>query len=96
MPRRISEKSACGVGCQFEKDTAAKVGALTDALADACGRLEQAVAQVPAETVRAMVYCHETIIPLMAEARAGADKLETLTDASYWPFPVYSDLMFYV
>ena len=94
--RRASEKSSCGVSCQFEKDTAAKVGALTDALADACGRLEQAVAQVPAETVRAMVYCHETIIPLMAEARAAADKLETLTDASYWPFPVYSDLMFYV
>ncbi len=94
--RRISEKSACGVGCQFEKDTAAKIGSLTDALADVCGRMEQAVAQVPAETVRAMVYCHETIIPLMAEARTVADKLETLTDASYWPFPVYSDLLFYV
>ena len=94
--RRASEKSSCGVSCQFEKDTAAKVGALTDALADACGRLEQAVAQIPAESMQAMVYCHDTLIPLMAEARAAADKLETLTDASYWPFPVYSDLMFYV
>ena len=51
---------------------------------------------LPGEAVRAMVYCHETILPLMAQARTAADKLETLTDASYWPFPVYSDLMFYV
>ena len=58
--------------------------------------MEQAVAQVPGDALHAMVYSHETIIPDMAAAREIADKLETLTDASYWPFPVYSDLLFYV
>ena len=72
------------------------MGALTDALAATCSKLEEAVAQLPGETVQAMVYCHETIIPLMAAAREASDKLETLTDASYWPFPVYSDLLFSV
>ena len=32
----------------------------------------------------------------MAEARTAADKLETMTDSAYWPFPVYSDLLFSV
>ena len=93
---RAAGKTACGVSCQYEKDTAAQIGTLTDTLADACAHLEQAVAQVPGDAKDAMVYCHETIIPCMAAAREAADKLETLTDASYWPFPVYSDLLFYV
>ena len=93
---RAAEKTACGVSCQYEKDTAAQIGTLTDTLADACAKLEQAVAQVPGDALHAMVYSHETIIPDMAAAREIADKLETLTDASYWPFPVYSDLLFYV
>ena len=93
---RAAEKSACGVSCGYEKDTAAQIGTLTDDLAAACAKLEQAVAQVPGDAMAAMGYCHSTIIPDMAAAREVADKLETLTDASYWPFPVYSDLLFYV
>ena len=93
---RAAGKAACGVSCGYEKDTATQIGALTDALADACAKLEQAVTQVPGDAMDAMVYSHETIIPDMAAAREIADKLETLTDAAYWPFPVYSDLLFYV
>ena len=93
---RAAGKAACGVSCGYEKDTATQIGALTDTLADACAKLEQAVAQVPGDAMDAMVYSHETIIPDMAAAREIADKLETLTDAAYWPFPVYSDLLFYV
>ena len=93
---RAAGKAACGVSCGYEKDTATQIGALTDALADACSKLEQAVAQVPGDAMDAMVYSHETIIPDMAAAREIADKLETVTDAAYWPFPVYSDLLFYV
>ena len=44
---------------------------------------------------QAMYYC-KTVIPAMEAARADADQLETLTDQSYWPFPTYSDLLFYV
>ena len=32
----------------------------------------------------------------MAKAREAADKLETMTASDYWPFPVYSDLLFSV
>ena len=30
----------------------------------------------------------------MAELRAVCDEAETLTAASYWPFPTYGDLLF--
>ena len=42
------------------------------------------------------MYYRKTIIPAMETARADADLLETLTDQSYWPYPTYSDLLFYV
>lgn len=32
----------------------------------------------------------------MAKAGRPADQPETLTDSKYWPFPVYSDLLFSV
>lgn len=51
---------------------------------------------MPADALEAMVYSHETIIPCMTAARKTADQLETLTASECWPFPVYSDLLFYV
>ena len=31
----------------------------------------------------------------MNTLRTAADALETLTDKSYWPYPTYSDLLYY-
>ena len=31
----------------------------------------------------------------MSAVRAEADALELITDNSYWPFPTYSDILFY-
>ena len=35
------------------------------------------------------------IVPLMEELRKQADVLEKNTAKSYWPYPTYSDLLFY-
>jgi glutamine synthetase len=93
---RADSKSALGVACKYEKSTAAEIGKLTDALLDACDKLEKDVAKIPADSKKAMAYCHKTIIADMAKAREAADTLETLTASEYWPFPVYSDLLFSV
>jgi glutamine synthetase len=37
----------------------------------------------------------DTIVPGMQAIRSHADELEALTDKSYWPYPTYSDLLFY-
>ena len=41
------------------------------------------------------MYYHDTIVPGMNALRAEADVLEAMTDKSYWPYPTYSDLLFY-
>ena len=84
------------MSCRYETDTAAETGRLTDALLDACGRLEADMAKLPGGSLEAMTYCHEVIIPDMAAARETADKLEVITASGYWPFPVYADLLFSV
>ena len=32
----------------------------------------------------------------MDKVRTAADQLETLVGKKYWPFPTYSDILFYV
>jgi len=93
---RADSKSAMGVSCKYEKNTAAEIGKLTDALLDACDKLEKDVSEIPADSKKAMEYCHKIVIADMATAREAADTLETLTASEYWPFPVYSDLLFSV
>ena len=76
--------------------TEAGKSALTDALQEICAKMETDLAATPADATAAMNYCHDVLIPDMAKAREAADQLETLTASDYWPFPVYSDLLFYV
>ena len=94
--QRAYHKDAMGVPHQYETSTAMQIGTLTDALQADCAKLEADLAAIPAGSIEAMNYCHEVLIPDMAEARKAADQLETLTASKSWPFPVYSDLLFYV
>ncbi len=41
-------------------------------------------------------YYYEEILPAMEETRKIADALESMVAKEYWPFPTYSDLLFYV
>ena len=94
--QRLYHKEACHMACRYERVTAARVSELTDELLAACDRLEADLGAIPGETMDAMCYCHNVLIPDMAEARRAADQLETLIPSDRWPFPVYSDLLFYV
>ena len=94
--QRAYHKDAMHLPCQYETGTAARIAALTDTLMACCDKLERDLAAIPEETMDAMCYCHNVLIPDMADARKAADQLETLTDSEFWPFPVYSDLLFYV
>ena len=92
---RADCKEAAGVACRYEKSVAAEVAKLTDELMDACMQLEADVAKIPAAAEEAMQYSHSVVVPDMNAARAIADSLETMTAKEYWPFPVYSDILFY-
>ena len=94
--QRAYHKDAMGVSRQYETSTAKEIADLTDALQNACSKMESDLDAIPADATAAMRYCHDVLIPDMEEARKAADQLETLTASDYWPFPVYSDLLFYV
>ncbi|MEY8386065.1 glutamine synthetase III [Oscillospiraceae bacterium 38-13] len=89
-------KKSAGASCRYETATAQKISSLTDTLMDACIKLEGDLAAVPSGAEKAMVYCHDVLVPDMTAARETADKLETLTSSEAWPFPVYSELLFSV
>ena len=93
---RADSKGSLGASSRYESATAKEVSALTDELMDACDKLAADMAAMPADSKKAMAHSHDVIIPDMAAARAVADKLETITAKEYWPFPVYSDLLFSV
>lgn len=41
-------------------------------------------------------YIKEMLLPFMAQMRAAADEMETMVDKKDWPYPAYSDMLFYV
>jgi glutamine synthetase len=93
--KQAGEKSNLGVSCQYEKTTAKRIGELSDALQSAMETIEQDSFAAPKDQAAAMHFIRQTLCPDMAAARVIADQLELLTARAYWPFPVYSDLMFY-
>ncbi len=82
--------------CKAEKALITKLSVETDALFDRCEDLKSAIALVPAASKEeAVAYYRQVVVPAMEAVRVHADTLEQLTDKSYWPYPTYSDLLFY-
>ena len=84
-----------GCLCKAESDLIVRISTLTDELHNQCGELAQALESVPADSTLAANHFSHVVLPLMDGLRASADALELITDKSYWPFPTYSDLLFY-
>ncbi len=95
LAQGILAKQQIGVSCHAEKSLIQNLSAASDALYDLCVKLDTDLQKVPAESNEAAQYYHDVIVPDMERARHEADTLEALTDKSYWPYPTYSDLLFY-
>ena len=91
----VQIKQRIGVSCQAETSLIGKLSGHTDALYATIEKLQKALAEVPENVEQTSVYYHSAVIPIMQEMRKAADALETLTDKRYWPYPTYSDLLFY-
>jgi len=91
---RIAAKENCGMSCKYEKTMAEKVTCLTDRLMEENEKLDRDVNAIPAEPNAAMEYCHKVLVRDMEQMRATADELEVLTPSDWWPFPVYSELLY--
>ncbi len=88
-------KKSVGASCHAESVLVRNLSGHTDSLFDAIDILRHALENVPAAPEAAARYYHDTIVPGMNAIRSEADLLETITDKSYWPYPTYSDLLYY-
>ena len=91
----LVSKQALGLASRADSELLRRITALTDDLYDGCEVLKTKLSAIPAEQSAAADYNLKVIIPAMDAVRSAADELEALTDKSYWPFPTYSDLLYY-
>ena len=91
----LVSKQALGLSSRADTALLRRISVLADDLYDDCEKLKELLDQIPADQVEASSYFHKNIIPAMDAVRTDADALEELTDKSYWPFPTYSDLLYY-
>ena len=89
---------SCGAETVFEEETVKEISALVTEMYKALGTLEADVQKVHAieDTQEMANFFHDTIFADMGALRVPADKIETLVGKEYWPYPTYSDLLFYV
>ena len=95
LAKSISDKKAIKIPCNAEQALTARLSATCDSLYEKCQFLSDKLPCIPNDAKLAADYMSEVIIPAMENLRKDADLLEQLTDKTYWPYPTYSDLMFY-
>ena len=102
-------KKQIGVDAPAEAELVAKITDRTARLADAQGVLAEKIQAANAVLTeefaaapggrgarRLSRYYRDEVLPAMQAARSLADELENLVAKDYWPFPTYSDILFYV
>ncbi|MCF0229906.1 MAG: glutamine synthetase III [Parasporobacterium sp.] len=85
------------MACTYEKKRISALSDLVEQMDAATEALEATVAAVKAEgcVKKQAEIIRDVMVPQMSALRAPADKAETMTADSYWPFPTYTDLLFY-
>jgi len=92
----IAQKKSIGIDPGQEMIQLKKIETELAALCGSRDRIEKALREEPADMQECGLYINNTVKPLMEECRDAADKLENLIDRSEWPFPDYTDLLFYI
>ena len=91
----VKAKKDLGASCKAESTLIHQLSENTDALYDCVEDLRNALDSVPEGAENASMHYRNCVVPAMNTLRIHADILESLTDKSYWPYPIYSDLLFY-
>ena len=98
VAKQAAEKNALcsSLKCSYEKNLVEKLSALTDAMDEQTAVLEKDVAELKniSDVKAQSEYVRDNILKDMEILRKSADEAEVLTDAEYWPFPAYDDLLF--
>ena len=91
----IAKKAAApDLACSYETKQVKRLSVLIDGIDDATEVLERSVLALEGDNTKQAFHIRDEVLCRMAELRALCDEAETLTAASYWPFPTYGDLLF--
>ena len=94
-----SKRALCpAADCGYEQSTVEQLSKLSGEAYSALKELEEGVrnAKSAGDARELSEYYHDTVIPEMERLRGAVDAMETLTDASCWPYPTYGELLFSV
>ena len=89
------EASGGSIKAVTENVLTKRISDCCDSLYERSENLHKSLKSVPAESKEAADYYCDVIVPQMKAIRTDADLLEKLTAKSYWPYPMYSDILFY-
>ena len=95
LSQAMYHKQAMRLPCKAETALATILSENTDGLYQDITMLESVLGEVPKNPEMASFYYHDRVMPVMETMRHHADILEANTAKSYWPYPTYSDLLFY-
>lgn len=82
--------------CAYETKLVTELSALIDKMDSCASVLEKNIDELKTieEAVPASEFVRDNILPAMDDLRSAADKAETLTAETSWPFPTYDKLLF--
>lgn len=86
------------ISTEYETALSTKISKLCECLYKGLLELESAVLNTNEYTnaQECAKYFGDTVVTKMCAVRQAADELETLVAAKYWPYPIYSDILFSV
>ena len=95
LAEAVERKRKAGIPANTELSLAQRISTCCDRLYVQCEELHKALKDVPKGSQEAAEYHGKVTVPMMQALRKDADLLEKLTAKSYWPYPTYSDLLYY-
>ena len=95
LAEAADRKGKLGICATTEQDLSQRLSNRCNDLYKNAEKLHDVLKAVPKDDQEAANY-HDTVtVPLMQLLRKDADFLEKLTAKSYWPYPIYSDILYY-
>ena len=92
----IESKQALGLNVDCELKLASDISEHVNALSINNEKLKDVLKAQPAEPMKSALNAYRKIVPVMEEERRIVDELELLVDKQSWPYPDYTDLLYYV
>lgn len=95
----LAKKSFCpDVNCTYEETLVSRLSELSGIVCRQVSDLENKLAQSKSVTggLATANYYKDVILDAMSALRTNVDEMETMTNAMYWPYPSYGDLLFSV